>query len=224
MQMKSSYRVLKWMFLVGAMATLGTACVVTSGDGDDDGEGGEGGTDTTTAGKNSTSGSGGTSSAGTSAGGKGGTASAGTNAGGSAAGGEGGAPDTYVPGVCDDTLKIPSMPRDTALNADDEKPEFACRKCLKTSCGDEWATCYGEAPTAACGYGSTEDAPGQFECVRLCVLEDTSGDDLSVVLPACDAACLDQCEDADQGFTTEATGDLVECGTGACLAECFTPE
>ena len=221
MQMKSSYRVLKWVFLVGAMATLGSACVVTSGDGDDDGEGGEGGNDTPTAGKNS-AGTGGTSSAGTSSGGKGGTASAGN--GGTAAGGEGGEAPTYEPGVCDDSLKIPSMPRDTALNADDEKPEFACRKCLKSKCGDMWATCYGEAPTAACGYGSTEDAPGQFECVRQCVLDDTTGDDLQVVLPACDAACLDQCEDADQGFTTEATGDLVECGTTECFVECFTPE
>jgi hypothetical protein len=221
MQTKSSYRVLKWSFLVGAFATLGTACVVTSGDGGDDvfGDGGESGSSTTTAGKNSTAGTGGSATAGTSSGGKGGTASAGTSA-----GGEGGEPSSYVPGVCDDSLAVPSMPRDTALNDDDAKPEFACRKCLKTDCGDEWATCYGEAPTAACGYGSTADAPGQFECIRQCVLDDTSGDDLDKVLPACDAACLDQCENADQGFSTEATGDLVECGTNKCLVDCFTPE
>lgn len=216
MQMKSSYRVLKWVFLVGAMATLGSACVVTSGDGDDDGEGGEGGSDTPTAGKNSTAGTGGTSSAGTSSGG---TAAAGTSAGGAAAG-EGGTGSSYVPGVCEG-LEIPSMLRDTALNADDEKAEFACRKCLKSQCGEAWSTCYGEEPTSACGYGSTEDAPGQFECIRQCFLEDTSGDDAETVLGTCEGMCLDQCE--DDGFATSDTQDLLGCGQEKCLVDCFTP-
>jgi hypothetical protein len=219
MQMKSSYRVLKWMFLVGAMATLGTACVVTSGDGDDEGEGGEGGTDTTTAGKNSTSGSGGTSTAGTSTGGKGGTASAGTSAGGTAAGGEGGSPDTYVPGVCEG-LETPSMLRDATVTAADD--EFPCRKCLKMQCKEEWSTCYGEAPTSACGSGSTEDAKGQFECIRSCFTKDTSGDDAETVLGNCEGMCLDQCE--DDGFATTDTQDLLGCGQDKCLAECFSPE
>ncbi|HEX2872857.1 MAG TPA: hypothetical protein VHP33_16455 [Polyangiaceae bacterium] len=220
--MKSSYRVLKWVFLVGAMATLGSACVVTSGDGDDDGEGGEGGSDTPTAGKNS-AGTGGSSSAGTSSGGKGGTASAGSDAGGSDAGGEGGAPVTYVPGVCESDLATPSMLRDTTLNDDDEKPEFACRKCLKSQCGEDWSTCYGEAPTSACGYGSTEDAPGQFECIRQCYLDDMSGDDAETVLGACEGMCLDQCEEKDGGFSTGPTTGLLGCGQDNCLVECFTP-
>lgn len=216
MQMKSSYRVLKWMFLVGAMATLGTACVVTSGDGDLDGEGGEGGSDTPTAGKNS-AGTGGTSSAGTSSGGKGGTASAGTSAGGTAAGGEGGA--GYVPGVCEG-LETPSELRDATVTAADD--EFPCLKCLKMQCKEEWSTCYGEAPTSACGYGSTEDAKGQFECIRSCFTKDTSGDDVETVLGNCEAMCLDQCE--DDGFATTDTQELLGCGQDNCLAECFSPE
>lgn len=217
MQMKSSYRVLKWVFLVGAMATLGSACVVTSGDGDDDGEGGEGGNDTPTAGKNS-AGTGGTSSAGTSSGGKGGTASAGTSAGGDA-GGEGGAGSSYVPGVCEG-LEIPSMPLDATVTAADD--DFPCRKCLKVQCKEEWSTCYGEAPTSACGWGSTEDALGQFECIRDCFVKDTTGEDAETVLGTCEGKCLDQCE--DDGFATSDTQELLGCGQDKCLAECFSPE
>jgi hypothetical protein len=217
MQMKSSYRVLKWVFLVGAMATLGSACVVTSGPSDDDeGEGGEGGNDTPTAGKNS-AGTGGTSSAGTSSGGKGGTASAGTSAGGDDAGGAGG--EGYVPGVCEG-LEIPSMPLDATVTAADD--DFPCRKCLKVQCKEEWSTCYGEAPTSACGWGSTEDALGQFECIRDCFVKDTSGDDAETVLGTCEGKCLDQCE--DDGFATSDTQELLGCGQDKCLAECFSPE
>jgi len=219
MQTKFSYRVLKWTLLLGAFATLGTACVVTTGDGDDDfGEGGESGSPPTTGGKSSTAGTGGSATAGTSAGGKGGSATAG-----SSAGGEGGAASDYVPGVCDDDLAVPSMPRDTTLNADDETPQYACRKCLKVSCEDAWATCYGEKPTSACGYGSTEDAPGQFECIRSCFVDDMSGDDTETVLSKCEDMCLDQCADKDQGFATGDTQELLGCGQDKCLAECFTP-
>jgi hypothetical protein len=219
MQTKFSYRVLKWTFLVGAFATLGTACVVTSGDGDDDfpGDGGESGSSTTTAGKASTAGTGGSATAGTSTGGKGGTAA--TPAGG--AGGDGG--DDWVPGACEDDLATPSNPRDTTLNADDAKPAFACRKCLKVSCADAWSTCYGDTPTIACGYGSTEEAPGQFECIRSCFVEDMSGDDAETVLSACESECLDQCADKDQGFATSETQEMLDCGQEKCLAECFTP-
>ena len=219
MQTKSSYRVLKWTFLVSAFATLGTACVVTSGDGGDDvfGDGGESGS-STAAGKSSTAGTGGSATAGASTGGKGGTGS--TAAG---AGGEGGEPSGYVPGACETDIPIPSKPRDTALNDDDAKPAFACRKCLKTQCEDAWSTCYGEAPTIACGYGSTEDAPGQFECIRSCFVDDMSGDDAETVLSACEDKCLDQCADVDDGFATTETQVLLECGQDKCLADCFTP-
>jgi len=217
MQTKSSYRVLKWTFLVGAFATLGTACVVTSGDGGDDvfGDGGESGS--STAGKNSTSGSGGSATAGT--GGKGGTAT--TAAGAAGAGGEGG--EAYVPGLCEDDIATPSNLRDTTLNADDETPAFACRKCLKTQCADAWSTCYGDTPTIACGYGSTKDAPGEFECIRSCFVDDTSGDDVETVLSGCEDKCLDQCEEKDGGFATGETLDMLDCGQEKCLADCFTP-
>lgn len=225
MQTKSSYRVLKWTLMAGVMASLG-ACVVTSGDGGDDpfGDGGESGSSTTTAGKTSTAGSGGsTSTAGKPSTGGGGSAStAGTSAGGAA--GEGGAGgERYVPGVCDDDLAVPSKPQDTALNADDEKPFYACRKCLKVGCADAWGTCYGDTPTSACGSGSTEDAPGQFECIRTCFVKDTSGDDTLTVLGKCESECLDQCAVKDQGFATGDTQELLACGQDKCLADCFTP-
>ena len=89
MQTKSSYRVLKWTLLLGGLASLVSACVVTSGDGNISGDGGESGTTTDTAGKSSTAGTGGSSSTAgkTNSAGTGGSATAGT---GSSAGGDGG--------------------------------------------------------------------------------------------------------------------------------------
>ena len=218
MQTKSSYRVLKWTFILGAMASLG-ACVVTADGGDDDDfdTGGDSGS-STVAGKNSTAGSGGSAAAGKSAGGSSGSATAGASAGGQA--GEGGA--AYVPGVCDDDLAVPSHPRDTTIIPDDDN--FPCRKCLKMGCEDAWATCYGDTPTSACGYGSTPDSLGQFECIRSCFVKDTSADDAETVLGKCEQQCLDQCADKDQGFATSDTQELLGCGQDHCLAECFTPE
>lgn len=217
--MKSSYRVLKWTFLVGAFATLGSACVVTSGDGDDDvfGDAGESGS-STTAGKTGTAGKGGAATAGSSTGGKGGAATAGTSA-----GGAGGEPSSYVPGLCQVDDPTPTSLPSCALDAKDEDPDNACRTCLKTQCCDDWKTCFGDTPTTACGSGATEDADGQFECIRNCALEDTSGDDILVVLGSCEGECLGQCEDKDDGFALTDTQGLLGCGQDKCLAECFTP-
>jgi len=220
MQMKPFYRALKWTVLfVGIAASLG-ACVVTEGNGDDDDDafGGDGGS-TSTAGTATTGGTTAGTAGTKTTGGGGSTSTAGTTA----AGGEGGDATGYVPGVCDDDLAVPSHPADATLNADDSKPDFACRKCLKVSCKQPWSACFGDTPTAACGYGSTEDAPGQFECIRGCYLDDMSGDDTETVLSACEDKCLDQCKDKDQGFATNDTQDLLGCGQEKCLVECFTP-
>jgi hypothetical protein len=217
MQTKSSYRVLKWTLLMGAVASLATACVVTSGDGDDDdfGEGGEGGS-TTTAGKTST---GGSTSGKTSTGGGGSTSTAGTTA----AGGEGGAASGYVPGKCEVDLATPSMLPSCELDAKDDNPANACRTCLKTQCCDSWKTCFGDTPTTACGSGATEAADGQFECIRGCYLDDMSGDDPEMVLGECESMCLGQCKDKDDGFALTDTQALLGCGQDKCLTECFTP-
>lgn len=217
--MKSSYRVLKWTFLVGAFATLGSACVVTSGDGDDDfiGDAGESGS-STTAGKATTAGTGGSATAGTSTGGKGGTATAGTNA-----GGAGGEVSSYVPGLCQDDSPTPSSVPSCAHDAKDEDPANACRTCLKDNCCDLWQTCFGDTPTTACGSGATEDADGQFECIRGCYLDDMSADEPDDVLTRCQDMCLGQCSDKDQGFVLDDTNLLVGCGQDSCLVECFTP-
>ena len=220
MQTKSSYRVLKWTFIVGTMMSLG-ACVVTSGDGgdDDDDDFSDAGS-STTAGKSSTT-------AGT--GGKGGSATAGrggsagattTPSAGSA--GEGGA--AYIPGICqvDLATATPSHTPSCDLDAKDEDPDNACRTCLKTKCCSDWKTCFADSPTTACGSGPTEKADGQFECIRGCYLDDMSGDDAETVLGACESKCLGQCEDKDDGFSLTDTTGLLGCGQDNCLAECFT--
>lgn len=219
MQTKSSYRVLKWTFIVGTLVSLG-ACVVTTGDGGDDdfSDGGESGS-STTAGKTSTAGS--TATAGkTSTGGTGGTSTVTPSAG---AGGDGGA--AYVPGLCQADNPTPSSLPVCDLNDDDKKDvAFACRACLKSNCCDSWQTCFGDTPTTACGSGPTEDADGQFECIRNCYLDDMSGNDPEMVLGECEGKCLGQCKDKDtDGFALTDTQDLLGCGQEKCLAECFTP-
>ena len=222
MQTKSSYRVLKWTFLVGTFVSLG-ACVVTTGDGGDDdfSDGGESGS-STTAGKTSTAGStstaGKTSTAGT--GGSGGTSTTTPSAG---AGGDGGA--AYVPGLCQSDDPTPTSLPVCDLNDDDKNDDsFACRACLKSKCCDSWKTCFGDTPTTACGSGPTEEADGQFECIRNCYLDDMSGNDAEVVLGECEGKCLGQCEAKDtDGFALNDTQDLLGCGQEKCLAECFTP-
>ena len=71
--------------------------------------------------------------------------------------------------------------------------------------------------------GATEDADGQFECIRNCALDDTSGDDIARVLGNCEGECLGQCADKDDGFALTDTQGLLGCGQDECLAECFTP-
>jgi hypothetical protein len=218
MQTKSSYRVLKWTFIVGTMVSLG-ACVVTSGDGgdDDDDDFSDAGSSSTTAGKSGTtagkSGAGGSATAG-----RGGSAGATTtpNAG---SGGEGGA--AYVPGLCEADLATPGNQPSCDLDAKDQDPDNACRTCLKTKCCSDWKTCFGDTPATACGSGPTAEADGQFECIRLCYLDDMSGDDAETVLGACEGKCLGQCE--DEGFALTDTHALLGCGQENCLAECFTP-
>jgi|GEM_PF-1269762 len=223
MQTKSSYRVLKWTFIFGAMASLGTACVVTSGDGGDDpfGDGGESGSSTSEAGKTSTTaGTGGKASAGTSSGGAAGTTT-------TATGGAGGEADTYMVGLCDadepDITKniLPSKFPSCGAAASDEGQD--CKKCLKDKCCDQWQNCYGSEPHIACGWGATEDADGQWDCVENCIVANETGEATPEdLLDVCTAQCTNQC-DADGGNLLIATSDLITCANDpdTCEAACF---
>jgi hypothetical protein len=226
MQTKSSYRVLKWTFILGAMASLGSACVITSGDGDVDsiGDGGESGS-TSEAGKTSTAGKGGT----TSTAGKGGTGgSAGTTTNPTAgAGGEG---EVYMAGLCDadepDVTKniLPTMFPSCAPAANDVGQD--CKKCLKENCCDEWQNCYGSEPHIACGWGpvDSEDDNGQWGCLQNCFLENESdATDPDELLATCSAECTNQCEADDGGNLLIATSALIECANTAatCQDVCF---
>ena len=224
MQTKSSYRVLKWTFIFGAMASLGTACVVSSGTGDDDDEGGDGGESgsTATAGKTSTTaGSGGTAAAGK--GGAGGTAGT-TMTPAAGAGGEG---EVYMAGLCDadepDTTKgiLPTMFPSCGAAASDEGQD--CKKCLKEKCCDEWQNCYGSEPHIACGWGTTEAADGQWDCVENCIIANKTGEATPEdLLDVCTAGCTNQC-DGDGGVLTLATAALIDCAIkpAKCETACF---
>ncbi len=227
---KASYRLLQWTMLMGTAAIMATACVVTSGDGDNDGEGGEGGT-TSSAGKTSTeagkggsggkagSGSGGTSTAG--------SATAGSTSGGTGGGtgGSGGSAPAYVPGLCEGDAPEPTSLPSCSPAANDEGQ--TCKICLKAQCCTEWKTCYGDTPTSACGWGKTEEAPGQFDCIQACYLDGlATATDLSELQQDCAGECLNQCEglEADMDFITTITQDVMICANDKCLDECFPAE
>lgn len=224
MQTKSSYRVLKWTFIFGAMASLGTACVVTSGDGGDDpfGDGGESGS-VTEAGKTSTAGTGGSSTAGKSSGGSAGTTTTPT-------GGAGGEGAVYMAGLCDADepdvtknilpFKVPSC--DPAANDAGQD----CKKCLKAKCCEAWQNCYGSEPHIACGWGpvDSDEDNGQWGCLENCFVENKSGaTDPDELLGSCSADCANQCEAADGGNILIATSALIECANKAdtCQDVCF---
>jgi len=222
MQTKSSYRVLKWTFILGAMASLGSACVITSGDGDVDviGDGGESGS-TSEAGKTSTAGKGGTTSTAGTGGGSAGTTTTPT----AGAGGEG---EVYMAGLCDadepDTSKaiLPTKFPSCAAAANDEGQD--CKKCLKDKCCDEWQDCYGSEPHIACGWGPTEAADGQWDCITNCILDNESGaTDPDELLATCSAECTNQCDAVDGGNLLIATSALIECANTAatCQDVCF---
>lgn len=235
MQTKSSYRALKWTLFMGMAASLASACVVSTGDGDDTDvpiDGGDGGTKST-AGTKATGGTkAGTNAGGTSAG----TSTAGTSsAGTSAGGGTGGttAADPDYPGVCDSSLKEPSVISAAACDASDNDND--CGACLKMNCCDKFKACYGKEPTSACGYGpSPAKDLGQFDCIVACYERDNDGvADETAILEGCQAECLNQCEATDD-FVNEDTLDLMICarngadddpmkGNDDCNDVCFPP-
>jgi hypothetical protein len=220
MQTKSSYRVLKWTMLFSVVASFATACVIKEGDPDDPdfGNGGDGNTNTS----GNTASGGDDGAAGTKTtggGGTGGQATAGTSSqgGDTSAGGE---PSTYVPGECNADDPTPSVLPSTDPSANDAGQ--TCKICLKASCGDEWQTCYGDSPTSACGWGITEDAPGQFDCIQQCYEKGAAeATDFDALLEDCQSECLNQCEDSDQGFVTDITNSLIICALDACETACF---
>ncbi len=220
MQVKPSYRALKWsVLLVGIAASLG-ACVVTEGDGDDDDAfGGDSGTSTagtpTTGGTES--GTAGTKTTG--GGGTGGTA--GTTAGGAPDGAGG---EAYVPGLCQADDPTPTIEPSCAPVATDDDAGHECAKCVKAKCCSEWQGCFGNTPTTACGFGATKDADGQFECIINCFADNTDGEtDADMLLGDCTAGCANQCDTPDNGLPLDSTNDLVDCANKAatCQAECF---
>ncbi len=221
MQVKPSYRALKWpLLLVGIAASLG-ACVVTEGNGDDDDAfGGDSGT--STAGTKSTAGDTGTAGTKTTGGGgSGGSGTAGTTAGGSPDGAGG---EAYVPGKCEADSPTPSVEPSCAHVAADDMDGHECAKCVKAKCCDEWGTCFGNTPTTACGYGATAAADGQFECIINCFADNKANEtDADMLLSDCSAGCANQCDTVDQGLPLDSTSALVECANkvDTCQAECF---
>lgn len=233
MQTKSSYRALKWTLFMGVAATLASACVVSTGDGDDKDvtiEGGDGGTNNTSGTQNTGGTKAGNNTGGTSAG----SSTAGTAGSTMAGAGGGTAADPDYPGVCDDSLEMPSMIDETAACAE-KSDDNACGACLKMNCCEALAACYGKEPTSACGYGpSPADEFGQFDCIVFCYDANDSkiADGLKThaeVITECAGECSNQCADVGDGLVNLDTQALLDCaqngdvdkGTEDCNDACF---
>ena len=212
----TSYRVLKWTLLAGVAASMATACVVTSGDGDDDiFDGGESGS-STTAGKTTGGSSAGSNDGGKTSTGGGGSSTAGTTT----TGGDGGTGSSYVPGLCQADDPTPTSEPSCSPKATDEG--LTCKICLKSMCCTDWQTCYGDTPTTACGWGQTEDAPGQFDCIQKCFVDGAAdATDADVLLGDCAAMCANQCDNPDNGLIMDSTSSLVDCANTNCQDDCF---
>jgi hypothetical protein len=216
MQTKSSYSVLKWAFLAGVIASTASACVVSSGDGDDEDtditEGGDGGTSSNTAGKST---GGGGSSAGTTAGSS--SSGAPTTDGGEPAMGTGGMPSGFVPGMCMDG--VDPVTSTVEPSCDPVDGEDACIACIKAQACTEFKACFGEEPTSACGVGQTEGSDGQFLCISKCFAANEMGSlDEAELL----GDCAVQCNDCP-GEINDETNDLITVANdpGTCQEECF---
>jgi hypothetical protein len=213
MHMKSSYRLLKWTFLAGAALTLASACVVSSGDGNDDDtditEGGDGGTSSTGGKASSGSSAGGSSSGATSEGGMS------TTDGGEPA--TGGTPSTFEPGECqvDEMIQPTVLPVCDAADGDSD-----CIKCVKLQACDEYKTCFGEEPATACGRGMTEDSLGQFDCVVKC-FDDGAAEALDADELLAD--CAAECDECNSGGLNDETTDIIAAANDpeTCQIECF---
>jgi len=214
MQTNSSYSVLKWAFLAGVTACLASACVVSSGDGNDDDtditEGGDGGTSSTTGGKST--GGGGSSSAGTNS-----SSGATSDAGEPGMGTGGTPPGGFVPGMCMDG--VDPVTSTVEPSCDPVAGEDACIACIKAQACTEFKACFGEEPTSACGVGQTEGSDGQFLCISKCFAANEMGalDEAELL-----GDCAVQCNDCP-GEINDETNDLITVANdpGTCQEECF---
>jgi hypothetical protein len=223
MQTKSSHRALKWTLFMGLAASLASACVVSTGDGDDDPikiDGGESGTNSTSGTKNT-----GGTKAGSSNGGGGASAGTTTTAGTTSGGGEGGGGSDYTPGLCEEAMPVPTEVPSCDPKAGDGEVAVDCKACLKARCCSEWQTCNGNSPTSACAWGPTEKDVGQFDCIRDCYTTEKTADpnkDDDDILAECDGKCLLQCSNED--FINQDTVVLEGCAFAGPDEEPFTDD
>ena len=182
---------------------LASSCVITSDDGDDDGEGGEAGEEST-GGRRPTGGSPATGGRATGGSGTGG-ATGGVGTGGSATGGSISACDVEE-----------FEPADScAFETDD-----ACSTCLSAKCCDEVKDCYAEDPVKnRCGYGITDSDDSQFECTAACLAEIYAEGDVPT------EEDIDTCAGTNDCMTCAlpnfATIGLSQCVVDSCLDECL---
>lgn len=187
---------------------LASSCVITSDDGDDEGEGGDSGEETggrPTGGRTSTGGRPATGGSGTGGATGGAPTTGGASTGGAATGG--------TVNACDVEEFEPA--ESCAFETDD-----ACSSCLSAKCCDEVKDCYAEDPVKnRCGYGVTDDDDSQFICTSACLAEIYANGDVPT------EEDIDTCAGSNDCMTCAlpnfATIGLSQCVVDSCLDECL---
>ena len=200
--MKSAWRVLA---AVGVVGMIGAApgCVVGSGSDEDGGTSGGGGV--TNGGSGGVTGGG---SGGVTGGGTGGVVTGGT---GGATGGSGGG------GAGWDCNADPAT--STAGSCEPAEPNNQCLDCIKQNCCTEMANCFGTNPNNACGVGlRSGSTDAEFLCFQKCLTTQTQG---GASLSEANNTCGAQCVSTGCGTISPETSDLFACVESSCLSECI---
>ena len=220
-QTKSYWRLVAVASVVSAF--VASACVVTTGDGDDDGS---------SAGEAGAAGAHTAGAANAGAGAAGSAGSAGAHAGAAGLGaGEGGAPPTSF--QCD---PAEGGAVGTPYGCEPDDVNDSCQTCIQSKCCSEYSACNAYNPGNQCGWGgpaklpSGKDYPGgEAICIQQCIKEgvEASGTDPDAELVGtCAAGCMTAKDTSGASCEMSIglqTDDLIRCMRADCSKVCFGP-
>lgn len=201
------------LFALTVAGTIGTACTITTSDGDDDGGASSFGGSTSSGGSSSggANASGGVSALGgasATTGGKAGTGGSGT----------GGMADKVV---CDVGLNPTGTPAGACEFASEDNTP--CHECLAKDpeCCAAIKECYGQMPLNQCAWGGPDEG-SEYACIENCIRAKVI--QTGTHTEADEDACVANCTTPGCSAIGSATSVLVGCMLNNCEIECFSPD
>lgn len=221
--MKTAWLKLLGAGFVGALAASG--CVITTGDGNDDGEGGGTSTGGKATGGTGTGGkaTGGAGTGGTSSGGK---STGGASTGGTATGGTPATGGTTNAVFCDpdsgDPLSTPSTSCEFEA-MDLNGPLGACLTCLSAAnnCCAELKNCYGDDPNNQCGFGGPTPGETEYLCYQDCIVTRGRAAGGAYDPDTDPGECADLCATPACSTIGNFTNELIGCMHDSCEDACL---